>query len=366
VFLAFSPLVLWYAWRDRLIRFFALFSAFYATAWFFQMHQLKFLIPAFAFWAVAVAAASASWISGGGFGRRALATAFLLVPVVCTLSVFGIYGRGDLSDKLAVALRPAKRDDFLRRRQPVYGVMDYINKTLPASSVIFAPDEQGLFYLKRASIIGWSNNQLVVDYRTMPAFSDLLARLKELGVTHLLFRPDQVPGPHVLVGAPHAAMVLLFRSIDHSCLQELHRENGLAVFKVQYPADLPAYDPTKHADRVALGDVLMEYGMLDRAYDQFRKAGQAGNEKREAIEAMDHQTKGKFYLEKARTWNERIFLKPSLDEFAAAKGVARSETDRVAAMEGLQAVRSTASSLAGHIWNRLPDTKWLVPHESLP
>jgi hypothetical protein len=60
-FLAFAPWLLWTAWRLRVVRLLLVFGGLYATAWFMQMHQLKFLIPAFG--ALALAAGS-RWTIG--------------------------------------------------------------------------------------------------------------------------------------------------------------------------------------------------------------------------------------------------------------------------------------------------------------
>ena len=140
----------------------------------------------------------------------------------------------------------------------------------------------------------------------------------------------------------------------------------LALYRLQLPRDLPAYDPRKQVDPSALGDVLMEYGMLDRARVQYAKAGEGGRERLRMLEAMDHQARGGFYLNKARTLRQTIFLKPALDEFAAATDGAKSEAARRAGLAGIEEVRATAMKLASHIWGRLPETKWLVPGHRLP
>jgi hypothetical protein len=366
VYLAFSPLVLWGAWRSKAIRLLALFALAYATAWFFQMHQLKFLIPAFGAWALAAGAAAILWSRESGRFGRALILGLFVAPVVCTLSISWIYVRQDLADAAKVALRPAERDNYLMRHLPNYAMMRYINEHVAGDAVVFSMSEQSLFYLKKSYVLGIGHTQLYVDYRTMPAFRDLLARLKGLKVTHLLFRPGQVPTADHLVGAPVAALTLMLRKVDYSYLTHIYQDDGLALFQIKYPSDLLPYDPSKHADRVALGDVLLGYGMLDRARDQYAKAGPAGDKKRRALDEMDHQARGDFYLAKARTLDRAFFLKPALDEFAAAAATARNEEARSLAERSCADVHTAGLRLAPYVWNRLPDSTWLVSGHGLP
>ena len=362
IYLGLVPLSVWFIVRRRLITFLAALGLFYTSAWFVQMHQLKFLMPVFALFALVTVGAVYSWGREQGRLQSAFLIAAVLAPVVCTLSVFWVYWSGDLRDALHVALKPSLRDEYLERRLPLYPMLRHINsdRSLPEDFKVFTWEDQGLFYLRRDFILGHPQNQVLVDYRTMPDFQSLLARLKELGVTHLLFHPGQKPPVDHLVGAPHAALALLLQSVNYDLLRAVHRQGELVLYEIEYPANLAPYDPAQHADRVAIGDILMDYGMLDRARQQYALAGSVGAQKRESIDGMNHYTRGNFYFMKARAHRHPMFLKPALDEFAAAVGTANSEREKAEANAGMQEIRSFANQLVGHIWGRLPATKWLV------
>lgn len=356
VFLALAPFGIWFMARNRRARNLSLFAGFYATAWFFQMHQLKFLIPAFAVWALVAAAGALAWAEQLGRWGRGAMVALVLAPTICALKIPLVYSREQLQDAISVALHPRGKDEFLTKHFGVYPMIESMNRELPKDALVFSVDEQNLFYLDRSYILGGPHHQIFVDYRTMVTFRDLLARLRELRVTHLLMRLGP-PAPDHLIGAPHAALALLMRAVDFSQLHEIKRHQELVLYKINYDPDLGPYNPTKHADYVKLGDVLMEYGMLERARVQYAKAGLAGASKCAAIQQMDSLARGRFYLNKARELRRTFFLGSALKEFtvARASGVV-AEAEQGA--QGVAEVYQAGMQFAPHIWARLPSGDW--------
>lgn len=356
VFLVLAPFGLWFMARNRPARNLSLFAGFYATAWFFQMHQLKFLIPAFAVCALVAAAGALAWAEQLGRWGRGAIVALVLAPTICALKIPLVYSREQLQDAISIALHPRGKGEFLTKHFGVYPMIESMNRELPKDALVFSVDEQNLFYLDRSYILGGPHHQIFVDYRTMVTFRDLLARLRELRVTHLLMRLGP-PAPDHLIGAPHAALALLVRAVDFSQLHEIKRHQELVLYKINYDPDLGPYNPTKHADYVELGDVLMEYGMLERARVQYAKAGQAGASKCAAIQQMDSLARGRFYLSKARELRRTFFLGPALKEFTAARAsgvVAEAEQGA----QGVAEVYQAGMQFAPHIWARLPSGDW--------
>jgi hypothetical protein len=280
--------------------------------------------------------------------------------------VIWVWVRPDLIDAARVALRPSQVENYLERRLPNYAMMRYINGYLRAGDKVFSVSEQGLYHVRKPYLTGVPHLQIFVDYRTMPDFANFLARMKELQVTHLLLRPLQQPPVDHLVGAPVAAASILFKRIDFSCLREEYSHQGLVLYRILYPPNLEPYNRELRISPIDLGNVLLEYGMLERAMHQFAAAGPAGARQLAQLDRLTPMQIGDFYRDKAEQFRSTIFLKPALNAYALGVAGAVSADERAEVERRRLKVRDLGRRMAPHIWWRLPDASWWIPGHGLP
>ena len=82
------------------------------------------------------------------------------------------------------------KENFLRENIWYYDAFSYVNRTIPSSKILLATWYSG-FYLNVPYLVGlpWAGG--VVDYSRLPDAEALCVRLRELGVTHVLFDPSE-------------------------------------------------------------------------------------------------------------------------------------------------------------------------------
>jgi hypothetical protein len=199
-FLAGTPLVALALWRRRLdaeLGIAAAGGAWLFVWWALSAQVLRYLLPAMALWALAVAGAAAALADNGRVLARALLTATLGGQLVI-LSWFV----GD--DPLRVVLGTEPRGAYLTRRLDYYPYYRLINETLPTDATVWLIDvRRDTYHLERAYV----GDYLFEDYTFRQwvaeagSAADLRARARAAGITHLLVRHDVLfdPARSVLV-----------------------------------------------------------------------------------------------------------------------------------------------------------------------
>ena len=190
VFVLALPLLTWALWRRRLdveLRLAVLVSASLFVFWLFSSQQLRYLLPATAGLAVAIAVAGTGLASALGRPLRGLmvAGAALGLPVICAwfLQV----------DPLRVVLGGERREDYLTRRLDYYPYYQIVNRDLPPTATVWLIDmRRDTYHLDRPAFSDFifEDYTLTRYVRAASRVEEIRERVRADGITHLLVRHD--------------------------------------------------------------------------------------------------------------------------------------------------------------------------------
>lgn len=193
-FLAGTPLVALALWRRRLdaeLGIAAAGGAWLFAWWALSAQVLRYLLPATALWALAVAGAAAALADNGRMLARALLGATLGGQLVILAWFVG-------DDPLRVALGTEPRDAYLARRLDYYPYYRLINETLPTDATVWLIDvRRDTYHLERPYV----GDYLFEDYTLRQwvaeagSAAELRTRARAAGITHLLVRHDVLLDP---------------------------------------------------------------------------------------------------------------------------------------------------------------------------
>jgi hypothetical protein len=199
-FLAGAPLVALALWRRRLDTEFCIAAS--GAAWLFawwalSAQVLRYLLPALALGALAIAGSTAAPAHGG----RVLARALLTATLGGQLVILAWFVR---DDPLRVILGTEPRQEYLTRRLDYYPYYRLIDETLPTDARVWLIDVRRDTYHLERPYFGdylfedYTLRQWVVEARSA---AELRARARTAGVTHVLVRHDLLfdPARSVLV-----------------------------------------------------------------------------------------------------------------------------------------------------------------------
>ena len=190
VFVLALPLLAWALWRrclDVELRLAVLVSASLFVFWLFSSQQLRYLLPATAGLAVAVAVAGtglAPALSRPLWGLL-VAGAALGLPVMCAwfLQV----------DPLRVVLGGERREDYLTRRLDYYPYYQIVNRDLPPTARVWLIDmRRDTYHLDRPAFSDFifEDYTLTQYVRAATRVEEIRERVRADGITHLLVRHD--------------------------------------------------------------------------------------------------------------------------------------------------------------------------------
>ncbi len=165
----------------------------YYTAWFFQTHQTRFLMPVTPLMAL-LSAAGIEWFTEElSVCWKLLSNLIRIGLLLCLLTFSWITNpdaRSELHQHWQFLSGRLTRDEFLLARVSGYETFLYANQHLPEDAyVLLALYESRGYYLDREYM--WANpiSQRVLRLEQVVSAHDLADQLKTLGVTHILFRP---------------------------------------------------------------------------------------------------------------------------------------------------------------------------------
>jgi hypothetical protein len=190
IFVLALPLLAWALWRRRLdveLRLAVLVSASLFVFWLFSSQQLRYLLPATAGLAVAIAVAGTGLAPALGRPLRGLmvAGAALGLPVICAwfLQV----------DPLRVVLGGERREDYLTRRLDYYPYYQIVNRDLPPTATVWLIDmRRDTYHLDRPAFSDFifEDYTLTRYVRAASRVEEIRERVRADGITHLLVRHD--------------------------------------------------------------------------------------------------------------------------------------------------------------------------------
>jgi hypothetical protein len=178
VFVVALPLALVGAARDRRLGRPLGLALAYGLFWFSTVQFLRYLVPASALFALAVAGGLGAW-------RRARPLAWALGLVLCAPA--SVYGVGWLAHS-GLPLSPRAREAFLKRELPGWTAVSYLNRVEGARYRLYAFNFEHLFYYADGYMLGdWMGRGRYDDALRFATRPDLLvAYLRGFGITHML------------------------------------------------------------------------------------------------------------------------------------------------------------------------------------
>jgi len=192
-FLFALPLLVWALVTRRLdaeLRIAALVSTAMLIFWLFSSQQLRFLLPALPGFAVAtVAAGRIAARSSPGWTRLLpwlfVAAAGAGLPVILAWSA--------RLDPVRVVLGGESRGGYLERRLDYYPYYELVNRTLPSTARVWLIDmRRDTYHLDRPyfSDFVFEDYTLTRYVRSAQSADEILAQVREAGITHVLVRHD--------------------------------------------------------------------------------------------------------------------------------------------------------------------------------
>lgn len=171
----------WLAWTVAAL-------AAFIGLWFFSSPQVRFLIPLFpiAAWLAARALATL-WTTPSAAARVAAVAGGLL------LFAFHPPVHRDTANQARLLLGRLNPHDYCAQWLEHYPACRYLNTRTPAGGKVLLFGENRGFYLDGLYVWGDPLLQKVLDYRALETPQRLLARLRELQVRRVLYRPDLYP-----------------------------------------------------------------------------------------------------------------------------------------------------------------------------
>jgi len=190
VFVLALPLLAWALWRRRLdveLRLAVLISAGLFVFWLFSSQQLRYLLPAAAGLAVAIA------VAGSGLDRGLSRPLCGLVVAGAALGLPVVLAWFLALDPARVVLGGEPRDAFLARRLDYYPYYQTVNRDLPPTATVWLIDmRRDTYHLDRPAFSDFifEDYTLTRYVRTATSVDEIRARVRADGITHLLVRHD--------------------------------------------------------------------------------------------------------------------------------------------------------------------------------
>ena len=139
-----------------------------------------------------------------------------------------------LQPLLPVVMGGENREQFLRRSEYNYPVLEFANRSLPTGSKLLLQGMVKGFYSDHPYM--WDHpHQSVLEYGQYRTPDGLLGRWRELGITHVV-RLINVPAGRLALGYPQYFTDPFHETFRRQYLRLLHRDATCALFAVDYGA----------------------------------------------------------------------------------------------------------------------------------
>ncbi|MGK7875787.1 MAG: ArnT family glycosyltransferase [Xenococcaceae cyanobacterium] len=200
--------IIWYLLSVASLFYLFLFSVMQWARWF---------LPAFALLAIPVGAILAELLEDRRRILRWIAVLGIAFHVLSGLGIDILHVR----KYVPVALGQESKDVFLSQNTWYYDAFQDINRNFP-NSKIFLMAWYSAYYLDQPYVVGLADRQGVVSYSEMETGEDLIKRLHELNITHVLLESDlsfsDNPKASMVGSLKHQAG-MLFTQIADCCLK---------------------------------------------------------------------------------------------------------------------------------------------------
>ena len=189
-FICALPVLAWALWRRRLdveLRLAVLVSAGLFVFWLFSSQQLRYLLPAAAGLAVAIA------VAGSGLERGLSRPLCGLVVAGAALGLPVVLAWFLALDPARVVLGGESREAFLARRLDYYPYYQVVNRDLPPTARVWLIDmRRDTYHLDRPALSDFifEDYTLTRYVRAATSVDEIRDRVRADGITHLLVRHD--------------------------------------------------------------------------------------------------------------------------------------------------------------------------------
>jgi hypothetical protein len=214
----------------------------YLPYWYFSARILRYLVLVAPFFALAAADA----FTDPALSRRGrrLFQAAVLVALAVNLRQF-VLDEVVVFEPFRVAAGLEGRDDYLGRKLQSYNVMRHVNEALPRSARVFSIGETAGYHLQRDHVTNSAHDRSILQrlIREEGDAGAVARRLRELGVTHLLYHPAELERLRASYGylALDAQGDAVLRALLETQARPLMRGNGVWLFELR-PAFRPGTD----------------------------------------------------------------------------------------------------------------------------
>ena len=189
IFLAFLPVLLFVRRVPPLIKYLLSASLLFLIFWTKGSAQSRFLIPILPFLSVAAGYAIVEGLAGSGNWLKKIAYPVLVGLLLANIGWELIYVQSTFRP-FAVMFGLESKQDYLSRELPtLYPITQSANETLPSDAKILYLGESRGYYADRVFIANTAHDPSVIVTLAHQAkdAADLAARLRALGVTHIIF-----------------------------------------------------------------------------------------------------------------------------------------------------------------------------------
>ncbi len=179
VFLAFIPLLLLMGNVDRKIKWLLAMAAAPLVVWFYTAQSLRYIFFVYALLSIASAYAISRLLSAKGTGK--IAGAAVALTIVMNLALWA----GANNDELRVAAGLTDKEIYLSQQMENYQLLKYANENLKGAKLCIYGSIRG-YYSDNEYV--WCNPayQGYIDFYSMKTGDELLAKLREAGITHII------------------------------------------------------------------------------------------------------------------------------------------------------------------------------------
>lgn len=200
--------------------------------WFWSMQLARYLFPSLALLAPVAGYGAYRCRHGGAIVSRALTAAVLLWATVTAYTAASL-----AVPALPVIFGTESQHDYLLRTTDVYTPSLAIRQ-LPPDARVCTYGEVRCFYFDRDYFWGEPGHSDLIAYDRMHTASDLVARYRELGITHVLINLQYLPG---FRDSPDPTFALLREAMDCGLLELVADFPSRPQYRL-YGVRLPAGD----------------------------------------------------------------------------------------------------------------------------
>lgn len=157
--------------------------------WFFSMQLARYLLPMLALWTPAAGFAAIMFLCCGRLSRYLAGAAMLFTGAIALGIVYLLS-----APALPVVLGQETQETYLMRQLDVYEPSLYIRRYTPPDAIIATYGEVRTFYFARDVIWAEYGHSDLIPYPQLRNATQLVEKLRELGVTHVFINLTHLPG----------------------------------------------------------------------------------------------------------------------------------------------------------------------------